>query len=65
MRLRERREQKNLTLQEVSEAIDYEVSSLSRVERGRQTLTLAIAKKLATYYGVTIDELILDEDVNT
>ena len=58
MRLRDLRMERNLTLKDVSEAIDYGISDLSRVEREVQVLTMPLAKKLAAFYGVTLDELV-------
>ena len=65
MRLRELRRERGLTLEEVGEAIDYNLTNLSRVERGRQTLSVPVARRLADYYGVTLNELISGEELPT
>lgn len=56
--LRELRLKNNLTLSAVSREIGYDISNLSRVERGLQPLTLNIAQRLAAFYGVSLDYLV-------
>ena len=55
-RVRERRKALRLTLDEVCEALGISKAALSYLERGA-TPTLERARKLAEFFGVTVDEL--------
>ncbi len=56
--LRQLRLSKNMTLITVAKAIDIDVANLSRVERGIQSPSIHTAKKIASFYGITIDAVI-------
>jgi transcriptional regulator with XRE-family HTH domain len=51
-RIREVRKQKGKSLKDVSEAINYDLSSLSKVERGEYEASYDALKNIADYLGV-------------
>jgi transcriptional regulator with XRE-family HTH domain len=53
-RIRKIREQRNLTLKEVAEAIKFDVSNLSKIENGKREVTIHLVEKLAEYYNLPI-----------
>jgi transcriptional regulator with XRE-family HTH domain len=57
-RLRELRNEQGLTLAQVAERANLDVSTLSRLESGKRRLTLEHLPGLAAALGVSIDELI-------
>ena len=57
-RLRELRSQQGLTLQQVAERANVDVSTLSRLEAGKRRLALDHLPGLAAALGVTADDLI-------
>ncbi|MER5946829.1 XRE family transcriptional regulator [Streptomyces sp. NPDC001904] len=56
-RLRAAREQRGVTLTDVSRATGVAVSTLSRIETGRRRPTLETVLRLAKEYGTSLDEL--------
>ena len=59
MRLKELRESKGLTQKEVAEIIGYSEISYSRYENGKREPDISTLCKLANYFNVTIDYLIV------
>lgn len=59
-RLRELRSDQGLTLQQVAERANLDVSTLSRLEAGKRRLALDHLPGLAAALGVTADDLISD-----
>jgi transcriptional regulator with XRE-family HTH domain len=59
-RLRELRSQQGLTLQQVAERANLDVSTLSRLEAGKRRLALDHLAGLAAALGVTTDDLLSD-----
>src|ERR1700760_221744 len=57
-RLRDLRSERGLTLAQVAERANLDVSTLSRLEAGKRRLTLEHLPGLAAALGVSIDELI-------
>jgi transcriptional regulator with XRE-family HTH domain len=57
-RLRELRGERGLTLQQVAEAANIDVSTLSRLESGKRRLALDHIPALAAALGVSTDELL-------
>lgn len=57
-RLRDLRSERGLTLAQVAERANVDVSTLSRLEAGKRRLTLEHLPGLAAALGVSIDELI-------
>ena len=57
-RLRELRAERGLTLQQVAERANLDVSTLSRLEAGKRRLALDHVASLAAALGVSADELI-------
>ena len=57
-RLRDLRAERGLTLAQVAERANLDVSTLSRLESGKRRLTLEHLPGLAAALGVSIDELI-------
>lgn len=58
LRIRDLREDKDLTQKEVSEYLICDQSLYSKYERGERPLPLEYAEKLADYYGVSVDYLL-------
>ncbi|WP_328477432.1 XRE family transcriptional regulator [Actinoplanes sp. NBC_00393] len=57
-RLRELRQQRDMTLTQLSESTGISVSTLSRLESGTRKPTLELLLPLAEAYQVTLDELV-------
>src|SRR6478672_5951007 len=57
-RLRALRQERDLTLAELSEGTGISVSTLSRLESGSRKPTLELLLPLARAHGVTLDELV-------
>lgn len=57
-RLRQRRREQGLTLQQVAEAAAMDVSTLSRLESGKRRLAIDHLPGLAAALGTTVDELL-------
>ncbi|MBP3428564.1 MAG: helix-turn-helix transcriptional regulator [Clostridia bacterium] len=61
------RKQRGLTLKELSEAVGITAAALSSYEKGQKEPSLSFAKRLAEYFGVSLDYLcgLDDSDTNT
>ena len=57
-RVRELRNKKGWTLEEMSSACAVSRSMLSEIERGRANPTLAVAYRIAQAFGMSLDELV-------
>ncbi len=57
-RLRELRTERGLTLREVADRANLDISTLSRLESGKRRLALDHIASLATALGVSADELL-------
>ncbi|EIC83340.1 helix-turn-helix transcriptional regulator [Serratia sp. M24T3] len=55
--LRKLRVAQNLTIQDVANSLNIDVGNLSRIERGKQITSLAIAEKLSKFFGGRITEM--------
>ena len=55
--LRQARERRNLTIQQVAAAVGIDSGNLSRIERGLQVPSKELTEKLAKYFGGEITEL--------
>ena len=58
IRIRDLREDRDLTQQAVSGAIDCDQSLYSKYERGEREIPLRVIYALAKYYGTSIDYLV-------
>ena len=58
LRIRDLREDKDLTQKEIADILMCDQSLYSKYERGERPLPLESASKLADYYGVSVDYLI-------
>ncbi len=58
------REEKNLTQQQLADQLYVSRQTICRWENGSRCPDLIMAKKLALELGVSMDELVSDEDVN-
>ena len=56
-RLSALRKEKGLTLRELAEQVGITAAALSNYEKGQKEPSLGYAKKLAQYYGVSLDYL--------
>lgn len=57
-RIKDMREDNDLTQQEISEYLSCDQSLYSKYERGEREIPLAIMVKLARYYKTSIDYLV-------
>jgi len=55
LNLREARQQRKQTLEEVAAATDLDVGNLSRIERGVQLPSREVARKLFEHFGGKVD----------
>ena len=61
LKMKQIREEKNVTQNEISEATGVSVPFLSRVENGEKIPTLALAYSIAKCLGVTLHDLVGEE----
>ena len=61
-RLREIRENMNMTREEFSEKIDITDSFLGQIERGERSLSVKTLKKVVKYTGVSADYLLFGKN---
>lgn len=57
LRIRDLREDSDLTQRQIAEVLLCDQSLYSKYERGERELPLNLAVKLAQYYGVSLDYL--------
>lgn len=55
--LRTKRAELGLRLKEAAARVRCDPGNLSRIEQGKQTPSLALARRLAKLYGLTLDEV--------
>ncbi len=55
------REEKGLTQQQIADLVHMHRSNYSKVEKGERELSLEATNKIASYFGLTIDQLLNDE----
>ena len=65
LRIRDLREDADLTQKGICKIIDCDQSLYSKYEREERPLPLHLAEKLADYYGVSVDYLLGRTDVRT
>ena len=63
LRIRDLREDHDLTQQKVAQYLLCDQSLYSKYERGERPLPLEYADKLADYYGVSVDYLLGRTDI--
>lgn len=63
-KLRATRKASELTLKDVARKTGFTEAFLSQVERGRASPSLAAVKKIATGYGLTVAELLADDEID-
>lgn len=62
MRLREYRERVGLRQIDVAKRMNVDQAAVSKWESGENRISRKYHKKLAKLYGVTVDELLSDQD---
>lgn len=62
-KLRELRKEEKITIVELSKRIGYSKSIISYWENGVKEPTLSALEKLTNYFGITIGELVGDDDL--
>lgn len=55
--LRTKRQDRGLTLSDVSRVVGIDNGNLSRIERGIQLPDVRLGKRLAAFYEITLDEV--------
>lgn len=55
--LRLARQKRDLTIQQVSDAVGFDTGGLSRIERGLQIPSKALTEKLVDYFGGEVTEI--------
>lgn len=63
LRIRDMREDKDLTQREVSDYLLCDQSLYSKYERGERPLPLELVDRLADFYGVSVDYLLGRTDI--
>lgn len=58
MRIKELREQRGILQKEMGDALGIAQNTLSQYETGRREPDLETTKRIADYFGVTVDELL-------
>lgn len=58
LKIRDLREDRDLTQQQIAQYLMCDQSLYSKYERGERPLPLEFADRLATFYGVSVDYLI-------
>ena len=64
LKMKQIREEKKITQKEISDATGVTIPFLSRVENGDKIPTLALAYSIAKYLGVTLNDLVGEEEEN-
>ena len=65
LRIRDLREDSDLTQKDISKIINCDQSLYSKYEREERMLPLHLAEKLADYYGVSVDYLLGRTNIKT
>lgn len=65
LRIRDLREDNDLTQRQIAEYLMCDQSLYSKYERGERDLPLEYAAKLAEYYGVSVDYLLCRTNIKT
>ena len=65
LRIRDLREDKDLSQKQIAEVLMCDQSLYSKYERGERELPLVYAAKLADFYGVSVDYLLCRTNVKT
>lgn len=65
LRIRDLREDNDLTQKQIAEILMCDQSLYSKYERGERALPLDLAAKLADYYGVSVDYLLCRTNTKT
>jgi transcriptional regulator with XRE-family HTH domain len=48
---------RGLMLKDVAQQVGTDAGNLSRIEQGKQNPSLALARKLASLYGISLDDI--------
>ena len=65
LRIRDLREDRDLTQKQLAEYLICDQSLYSKYERGERSLPLEYADKLADYYGVSVDYILCRTNIKT
>jgi transcriptional regulator with XRE-family HTH domain len=60
-KLRILRTQRGLTTRELGELLEVNQSHVTRIEQGKRIPNVAMVIRIAKIFGVTVDQLVLDE----
>lgn len=61
-RIQEMRKAKKVTQNELADAVNVSRQTIISLENGRYNASLALAHKIARYFGLTIEEVFLFEE---
>lgn len=61
-RLRDLREDNDMTQKEMAKEFDMQPTQYRRYENGESDLPLELAKKIADYYGISVDYIAMRSD---
>ena len=64
-RIRQGREAKGLTQEELAEALEVSRQTIGSLENGRYNPSILLAFKLARYFGTTIEDIFIYEEDGT
>lgn len=62
-RLEELRKMRGITQEELADALSVSRQTIGSLENGRYNPSILLAFKLAHYFGVTIEEIFIDPEV--
>lgn len=58
--LRKKREGTNISLNQFALESDVDSATISRIETGKQGISLSVIAKIASFYGIKVSELITE-----
>jgi len=64
-RVKDLRESRNLTQQELAEAVGVTRQMISYIEKGEKKPTIVLALKLAAFFGIKVEDLFSLEDTDS
>ena len=63
-RLEEMRKQRGIKQEELAAALEVSLQTIGSLENGRYNPSILLAFKIARYFGLTIEDIFIDEEEN-
>lgn len=64
MRIAKQRKLKNLTQEQFAEKVNLSTSTIGRIERGLQPLSIDLLVEIAAFFNVSLDYVVLGVEMN-